>query len=70
MDEAEIGSVVRARRKQIGLTQEEVATLAATHRRTISSLEYGGGTRGVTLGTLLATASVLGLDVTVTPAED
>jgi DNA-binding XRE family transcriptional regulator len=70
MDEKEIGRVVRTRRKQIGLTQDDVARLAGTHRQTILSLEDGGGERGVTLGTLIAAADVLGLRVNVGPAED
>lgn len=70
MNETEIGEAIRRRRKQVGLTQDEVATLAETHRRTISTLEYGGGSRGVTLGTLLAAASVLGLEVIVRPTEE
>jgi len=70
MNENEIGEAIERRRKTLGLTQDEVATLAATHRRTISALENAGGPRGVTLGTLLATAAVLGLEVDVRPKDD
>jgi transcriptional regulator with XRE-family HTH domain len=65
MNERELGDEVVRRRKQLDLTQDDVATLAGIHRRTISALESGGGDRGATLRTLLAVAGVLGLEVTI-----
>jgi transcriptional regulator with XRE-family HTH domain len=70
MDETEIGTTMRRRRKQLGLTLEQVAELASTHRRTIEALELGTGTRGATLGTLLAAAEVLGLVVDIRARDE
>jgi transcriptional regulator with XRE-family HTH domain len=70
MDEQQIGAAVEERRKQIALTQDEVATLAGVHRLTIAALEGGGGGRTATLKTLLAAAGVLGLEVVVRPMDD
>jgi HTH-type transcriptional regulator / antitoxin HipB len=66
MNENQIGATVRARRKELALTQADVAALAATDRNTISSLEQGAGTR---LSTFLTVADVLGLHVTVAGAD-
>lgn len=56
---AAIGAVVRKRRDDIGLSQDELAHLAGMHRTYIGSVERGE--RNVTLGSLIAICSALQL---------
>jgi len=55
------GDGIRARRKELGYTQEELATLIGTNRRFISELESGKGTSYI--APALAAAEALGLDI-------
>lgn len=65
MNEKEIGRAIRDRRKQLSLSQDQLALLASTSRSAISTVENGGGNRGITLGNLLGLAKVLGLEVRI-----
>ena len=55
--EAIFGDVLRARRKQLGLTQEELAFQSGYHPTYIGQLERG--TKSPSLRTLISLASVL-----------
>lgn len=70
MNEQDIGHRLRSRRKQLGLTQLDVAALAATNRDTVTALERASSPRGATLATLIAVASVLGLVVELADRPD
>lgn len=59
------GAQLRARRKALGITQEEVAMNAGVGRRAYVELEAGKG--GTSLSTALQCARLLGLDITLTP---
>lgn len=56
-----LGAVVRARRRDLGLTQEEVAGVARTGPRFIGELEAGKPT--VQLAEVLRVLGALGLDL-------
>jgi HTH-type transcriptional regulator/antitoxin HipB len=58
-----LGPLVRRRRRELGLTQEEVAGVAGTGVRFISDLETGK--RSVQLDTLLKVLAALGLQLIV-----
>lgn len=57
----DIGSAARDRRKTLGYTQAEVASLCATGIRFISDLENGKET--IELGKALSVLHALGIDV-------
>lgn len=59
----QIGSVIKATRKEYGLTQQQLADLAGVSDRTVRTLEQGG--LGPTLRSLLAVTGTLGLKVEV-----
>ena len=59
----DIGQLLRDRRRQQGLTQEELAELADSHRNRIAELERGTTTERVAL--MLRTLNELGLEVVV-----
>ena len=61
---ADLGAVVRERRKALGMTQQDVADAAGTGRRLVSELEAGKPT--LEIGKILAVCQVLGLDLGVT----
>jgi len=60
-DAVGLGEAVRERRRQLGLTQEELADLAQVSLRSVSQLE--SGVSSMTFGKLLAILSVLGLSL-------
>jgi transcriptional regulator with XRE-family HTH domain len=62
----QIGTEIRARRKQAGLTAAEAASLAGVSRRLLVELELGKRPN-VSLGPLLRILEVLGLNLTVRP---
>ena len=64
----DFGEQIRARRKEIGFTQKQVADLCGTSLRLISELERGLRTQ-VSLSTVLRLCSRLALDVFTTPRE-
>ena len=55
------GDGLRTRRKALGYTQDDLASLIGANRRFISELERGKGTSY--LGPALAAAEVLGVDI-------
>jgi DNA-binding XRE family transcriptional regulator len=61
----ELGNALRARRRELGLTQEEVAGVIGVNRRVIGELERGKGT--VQLRIAMEVARVLGLDIELEP---
>ncbi len=62
---AELGHLVRAKRRQIGLTQVELSALAGVGIRFLSELENGKAT--AELGKVLQVLSRLGLVVSIVP---
>ena len=63
MDAAQLGAALRARRRELALTQVETADLADISTRVLSDLENGRET--VRLDILSAVANALGLAVTL-----
>jgi HTH-type transcriptional regulator/antitoxin HipB len=63
-----IGAAIRVRRKQLGMTQLDLAEFTGLQRQTISRVEAGNG--AVTLATVARIAAVVGLDLMVTPRYD
>lgn len=64
---AELGAQLRRRRRELGLTQEEVAELADTTQRFVSTLERGKAT--VRLDKVIAVADVVGLVLCLLPHD-
>jgi HTH-type transcriptional regulator / antitoxin HipB len=62
---SEVGKLLRERRKELGLTQEDVALSIGANRMSVSSVERGRP--GARLSTALAIATALGLDVGLHP---
>lgn len=63
-----IGVAIRARRKQLGMTQLDLAEIAGLQRQTISRVEAGNG--AVTIATVARIAAVVGLDLVAVPRYD
>lgn len=61
---SDLGSALRAARRRLGLTQQEVADLAGLSDRTVRDLEKGSSSPS--LGAVIAVAAVLGLRLEVT----
>ena len=59
----DIGKAIRIRRKQLKLTQQDVADLAGLARYTIGRVEKGDS--GTQLGTLSRIAGAVGLNVSL-----
>jgi DNA-binding XRE family transcriptional regulator len=59
------GKVIRARRKALGVTQQDLANALGVSRRLISEME--NATRSTSLDTALAAAADLGLDMSFLP---
>lgn len=64
----EIGQVIRGRRKELGLTQLELATRVGVSRQWIVAIEGGKPRAQVTL--LLETLRTLGLELSIIPRAD
>lgn len=58
-----IGAAVRARRKSLGITQEDLASLAGVSARFLGELERGKPT--IRLDSLLSVCAALGLTIGV-----
>lgn len=58
-----IGQIIKARRKELGLTQNTLALLSQVGINTIVSIERGA--KSPSLETLTKVAEVLGLEVTL-----
>ena len=63
-----IGKAIRTRRKQLGMTQLDLAEIAGLQRQTISRVEAGNG--AVTIATGARVAAVVGLNLKVMPIYD
>jgi HTH-type transcriptional regulator / antitoxin HipB len=61
----ELGNALRARRRELGLAQEDIAGVIGVNRRVIGELERGKGT--VQLQIAMEVARALGLDVELAP---
>jgi transcriptional regulator with XRE-family HTH domain len=57
----ELGNALRARRRELGLAQEEISGVIGVNRRVIGELERGKGT--VQLQIAMEAARALGLDI-------
>lgn len=62
-DVADLGSVIRLKRKQLGLTQQELADACGCSIMYLSNLERGKET--AELGIALRVVNILGLDLLV-----
>jgi DNA-binding XRE family transcriptional regulator len=62
---AEFGRVVGVRRRELGLTQEELAGVVGVNRRVVGEFEAGKIT--VRLGIAMELARALGLDIDLRP---
>lgn len=60
-----IGAMIQTRRKQLGMTQQDVADIAGLQRQTISRVEAGN--KAVAVATVAHVAAVVGLDLEVKP---
>ena len=58
-----IGQIIKARRKELGLTQNTLALLSQVGINTIVSIERGS--KSPSVDTLTKVADVLGMDVTL-----
>jgi HTH-type transcriptional regulator / antitoxin HipB len=61
----DLGNTLRARRRELGLTQDEISGVIGVNRRVIGELERGKGT--VQLQIAMEVARVLGLDIGLEP---
>jgi HTH-type transcriptional regulator / antitoxin HipB len=61
----DLGNALRARRRELGLAQEEISGVVGVNRRVIGELERGKGT--VQLRIAMEVACVLGLDIELEP---
>lgn len=66
-DSADLGAQVRQRRKELGLTQQQLAQISGNGTRFISDLENGKPTMQV--GKVIETLLILGLDLSITKRE-
>jgi HTH-type transcriptional regulator/antitoxin HipB len=57
----ELGNALRARRRELNLSQEDIAGVVAVNRRVIGELERGKGT--LQLQIAMEVARVLGMDI-------
>lgn len=60
----QLGNSIRERRRQLGLTQEQLAEKVGVRQRTISDVESSGAAR---IGTLLRLLVALDLELLVRP---
>lgn len=58
---SEFGSELRARRRELGISQRELADVIAVNRRVVGEVERGKGTARLEIA--LAMAQALGLDL-------
>jgi transcriptional regulator with XRE-family HTH domain len=61
MHQADLIQRLKARREQLGVTQEQLAELAAVAPRTIKAMDSGKG--NPTVSTLIKLADVLGMEL-------
>jgi len=63
MDKKKIATYIKKRRKQLNITQEELALLSEISTRKLSDIERANGT--TTIDTLGKVCEVLGLEITL-----
>lgn len=61
----DLGGLIRARRKQLGYTQKQVAAFMGCSPRLIGEIEHGRGTVGIQK--ILDLANGLGIDIFAVP---
>jgi HTH-type transcriptional regulator/antitoxin HipB len=61
----DFGHALRTRRRELGLTQEEISSVIGVNRRVLGELERGKGT--VRLQIAIEAARALGLDIELVP---
>ena len=66
--DTELGNVIRARRKALGITQAELADLSGISVRTIVEIENGGNS--ISLKRLLPVLATLGLRLSIAVARN
>jgi y4mF family transcriptional regulator len=66
--DTELGNVIRARRKALGITQAELADLSGISVRTIGEIESGGNS--ISLKRLLPVLATLGLRLSIAVARN
>jgi HTH-type transcriptional regulator/antitoxin HipB len=64
----ELAQMVRARRQELGLTQEALAGVSGVHRVFVSQLERGKATMRFEL--VLRLVQALGLDIDLRPRDE
>ena len=64
---SDFGKRLRVRRRELGITQEDLAAVIGVNRRVVGELERGKGT--VRLEIALNAARALGLDVGLDPRD-
>lgn len=64
-DPATLGAAIRNRRRQLGITQDHLASSIGVSRRVIGQMENGKET--VYVGIVLRAAQAVGLDIGVEP---
>ena len=67
-DEMELGRAIRARRKKIGMTIAELASVIPCSARLLSELERGS--RGASIAVTLRLLQMLGLEMDVYGSEE
>lgn len=65
--EQEFGALIRERRKQQGLTMEDLASVVQCSPRLLSELERGK--RGVSISMVMRILALLGLNLCIEPRE-
>jgi HTH-type transcriptional regulator/antitoxin HipB len=63
----DLGNTLRARRRELGLTQEEISSVIGVNRRVVGELERGKGT--VRLQIAMEVARALGMDIELEPRD-
>ena len=63
----ELTELVRARRRELGLSQEELADVIGVHRAFVSQFERGKAS--VRLDLVLRLVQALGMDIEIRPRE-
>ncbi|MCH5224771.1 MAG: helix-turn-helix transcriptional regulator [Muribaculaceae bacterium] len=61
MNSKEFGAILRERRKEVGITQQELADLAEVNINTIVTIERGDGNPKIQ--TIIGICEVLGLEI-------
>jgi HTH-type transcriptional regulator/antitoxin HipB len=61
----ELGNALRARRRELGLSQEEISGVIGVNRRALGELERGKGTAQLQIA--MEAARALGLDIELEP---